>query len=122
WLAPMSRLGLEPRTYGLTYRTGFRPPTSAVAVWTLSSPPARPGREPPVKSLRILPAGSFLLIAQSGGLSRSCCVPTALRVFQHMGRFYLGPLDPGTPFVKSVALPTELPALNSLHPRYHGAA
>ncbi|HEY7308397.1 MAG TPA: tyrosine-type recombinase/integrase [Gemmataceae bacterium] len=36
----VSRLGLEPRTYGLTYRTGFRPPTFAAAVWTLSSPPA----------------------------------------------------------------------------------
>jgi hypothetical protein len=23
----VSRLGLEPRTYGLTYRTGSRPPT-----------------------------------------------------------------------------------------------
>src|SRR5438132_14087755 len=28
------------------------------------------------------------------------CVPTALRVFQHTGRFYLGPLGPGTPIAK----------------------
>src|SRR5262245_13577596 len=33
--APVSRLGLEPRTYGLTYRTGFRPP--AWAAWPLRS-------------------------------------------------------------------------------------
>jgi excisionase family DNA binding protein len=36
----VSRLGLEPRTYGLTYRTGFHPPAEAVAVWTLPSPSA----------------------------------------------------------------------------------
>lgn|GEM_PF-2247578 len=38
----------------------------------------------------------FLLIAQSGGLSRFR-VPTALRGFQHMVRFYLQPFDRGTP-------------------------
>ena len=38
----------------------------------------------------------FLLIAQSDGLSRFR-VPTALRVFQHMVRFYLQPFDRGTP-------------------------
>jgi hypothetical protein len=41
----MGRLGLEPRTTGLTCRTGFhRPPAGigGVAVWTISSPSAVP--------------------------------------------------------------------------------
>src|SRR5579883_1392157 len=29
-----------------------------------------------------------------------------------MGRFYQGPFSPGTPILKSVALPTELPTLS----------
>lgn len=46
-------------------------------------------------------ARSFLLIAQSGGLSRLApigrTVPTALRGFQHMERFYRERFGPGTP-------------------------
>jgi len=89
----MTRSGLEPETYGLTCRTGFHPPRG-VAVWTFPSPSAPAGGEPHVKSLRN-PCG-FLLIAQSDGLSRPG-VPSALRVFQHMVRFYVRPFGRGTP-------------------------
>src|SRR5215203_2827212 len=54
----MGRLGLEPRTTGLTCRTGFhRPPArgAGVAVWTISSPSAEPGRVGGVWPLRALP-------------------------------------------------------------------
>ena len=67
-------------------------------------PRRQAGREPLVKSLRIPAAArarSFLLIAQSGGLSRLArigrTVPTALRGFQHMERFYRERFGPGTP-------------------------
>ncbi len=90
----LSRLGLEPRTYGLTYRTGFHQPESTVAVWTLPSPSV--ARWGATRQVSEEPLAGFLLIAQSGGFSR-VCVPTALRGFQHMVRFYSRSSNRGTP-------------------------
>jgi integrase len=68
--ASVSRLGLEPRTYGLTYRTGFHPPARGrcgldfiISPGTTRWGATRKVSEDPA-------CGSFLLIAQSGGLSR----------------------------------------------------
>ena len=83
--ASVSRLGLEPRTYGLTCRTGFHPPARGrcgldfiISPGTTRWGATRKVSEDPA-------CGSFLLIAQSGGLSRlpsllSCMLPcTAYR-------------------------------------------
>jgi hypothetical protein len=58
--AEVSRLGLEPRTYGLTCRTGFHPPDCCRCGldFTISLGGAT-GGEPLVKSLRI-PAAAGL--------------------------------------------------------------
>ena len=62
----VGRLGLEPRTTGLTCRTGFhRPPPlrdrrRGLAVWTISSPSAGPVRVGGVWPLRALPHGAGL--------------------------------------------------------------
>ena len=85
----MSWPGLEPGTYGLTYRTGFHPPRRCGLDFTIFPREA-------ARQVSEEPLAGFLLIAQSGGLSRSR-VPTALRVFQHMVRFYLRPSGRGTP-------------------------
>lgn len=91
----VTRPRLERGTYGLTYRTGFRPPLERCGLdFTISLGVA--GGEPHVKSLRSPRERGFLLIAQSGALSRGCVAP-ALRGFQQMVRFYLAPLGTGTP-------------------------
>ena len=103
----VSLSGLEPETYGLTCRTGFHPPESSCGLdFPISRASLRWGA---ARQVSEEPLAGFLLIAQSDGLSRKS-VPPALRGFQHMVRFYLRPSGRGTPKLKSVALPTELPS------------
>ncbi len=112
--ASVSRLGLEPRTYGLTYRTGFHPPTQRrCGLDFIISLGGATGGEPLVKSLRILPGSSFLLIAQSGGLSRTGRAYRRLQGVPANGAVLPRASRPGHSRLKSVALPTELPALCS---------
>ena len=94
----VSRVGLEPTTSGLTYRTGFHPPSPSALRSGLYHLP-RPDRWGAAREVSedSGQSRSFLLIAQSDGLSRTRCVPSALRVFQQMERFYLESLNPGTP-------------------------
>src|SRR5713101_6305699 len=111
-MSQVSRLGLEPRTYGLTYRTGFHPPACCrcgldfiISLSTTWGGAARKVSEDPAR--RQFPADCPIRRI----VTHRRRVPTALRVFQQTGRFYLGPFGSGTPILKSVALPTELPAL-----------
>src|SRR5215208_2086438 len=114
----MGRLGLEPRTTGLTCRTGFhRPPArrAGVAVWTISSPSAEPGRVGGVWPLRALPPWrGCLLIAQSPWIF----TVTGTRGSQGVpanSRRRTSDLSTSAPLLKSLALPIELTALPAVY-------
>jgi len=74
----VSRVGLEPTTSGLTYRTGFHPPLPLRSGLYHLPRPNRWGAARKVSE----DSGQgrpFLLIAQSGGLSRTRYLPDAYR-------------------------------------------
>lgn len=112
----MNRAGLEPATYGLTCRTGFHQPSLIcisilVAVWTLPSPceqgatrqvseePLVNGFRPSLRFPADCPIRRIVTLSRTDG---SKGVPAYGAVLPPAFR-------PGHSYLKSVALPTELP-------------
>ena len=135
--ARVSREGLEPSTRGLTYRTGSRPPC-ALRSGLYHLPRRQAGREPLVKSLRI-PAAPIVgfrsakarpFAERKATLARPPVFPADCPIRRIVtpafarrrtdgsqgvpayGAVLPWAFRPGHSYLKSAALPTELPALN----------